>query len=266
MSSDGDKNIKKNDTDDSTDKDNMKRSIKCEALDPFQLYGWTPKATLSQDENIMEMLLLLTRNSICRQGHMACAIVKDQDISMRDNTDEEAENDHGDNGNNNKNNGQHENPVTAAITPSPMQVDDGPFRLDTIISAAVNTPIFKPLDSDNHAEINAIGSASKRGKTTNGCTAFITMPPCKNCFGALVAAGIRRIVTTRPFFEPVFSACDQHGIERVVMETRHIEERIAGYVQEDREEVIRRRQERKEEAKKRKRAKLERQAASGKTW
>jgi tRNA(Arg) A34 adenosine deaminase TadA len=86
---------------------------------------------------------------------------------------------------------------------------------DGIIAASTNTSLFRCGDSDVHAEINAIGqvasaahrratsttnattssSSSSSSISTFGATAYITMPPCKNCFGALHASGIRRIVS-----------------------------------------------------------------------
>lgn len=55
------------------------------------------------------------------------------------------------------------------------------------------------------------GDVIPSGGPTNGCgsdrlhhpqlSVYITMPPCKNCFGALVAAGVTRIVTPTQWYE-----------------------------------------------------------------
>lgn len=46
-----------------------------------------------------------------------------------------------------------------------------------------------------HAEANAVLNASASAR---GATAFVTHPPCANCAGLLIQAGIARIVTTAP--------------------------------------------------------------------
>lgn len=45
-----------------------------------------------------------------------------------------------------------------------------------------------------HAELNAVLFASK----TEGCTAYVTHPPCTNCALVLIQSGISRVVCTRP--------------------------------------------------------------------
>lgn len=44
-----------------------------------------------------------------------------------------------------------------------------------------------------HAELNAIAAAAKRGTSTEGCFAYINLPPCSQCTVALIQAGIRGI-------------------------------------------------------------------------
>lgn len=168
-------------------------------LTGFQLHGWHPDPQLSEDENYMDLVMLLTRNSKCRQGHMACVIVR------------------------------------------PKAADDSSLSLllDRIVTVANNTSVYKDRDSDNHAEINAISLAAKFGTATNGCTSFITMPPCKRCFGALVAAGISRIVSTRPILEPILSIAKDQKIDVVVMDPAASTNRIARYLpQPNRDEVV----------------------------
>jgi dCMP deaminase len=45
-----------------------------------------------------------------------------------------------------------------------------------------------------HAELNAVLFASQ----TEGCTAYVTHPPCTNCSLILIQAGISRVVCRRP--------------------------------------------------------------------
>lgn len=45
-----------------------------------------------------------------------------------------------------------------------------------------------------HAEVNAVLFSKK----TEGCTAYVTHPPCTNCALVLIQAGINRVVCQRP--------------------------------------------------------------------
>ena len=44
-----------------------------------------------------------------------------------------------------------------------------------------------------HAEINAITSAARQGKKTEGATIIVTRYPCEACARAIVSAGIRKV-------------------------------------------------------------------------
>ena len=45
-------------------------------LRDFETYGWTPDDSLSDDENMMDLVLLLTRSSKLKQGSMACLLLR----------------------------------------------------------------------------------------------------------------------------------------------------------------------------------------------
>jgi tRNA(Arg) A34 adenosine deaminase TadA len=94
-----------------------------------------------------------------------------------------------------------------------------------IIGAATNRPLYSERDSDVHAEIGAIGDAARRGHSTEGSTAYIAMPPCKNCFAALLSAGIRRIVSPRQPNKTVAAAAVAEGVEMVTVDT-NVSDRI----------------------------------------
>jgi dCMP deaminase len=49
-----------------------------------------------------------------------------------------------------------------------------------------------------HAEKNALFNAAKNGTTVEGCSAYITWPPCSQCASALIQAGITRVVCPHP--------------------------------------------------------------------
>ena len=134
-------------------------------LDSFQTYEWRPLDEVSVDENWMDLLLLLTRSSQLKQGSMCCILVR-----------------------------------TTESTEPPVVLSLESFA-SAIVSIGTNQAIYSSRSSDVHAEIVAIGQAARcrpnafNSSSTEGCTAYITMPPCKNCFAALCAAGIRRIVS-----------------------------------------------------------------------
>ena len=45
-------------------------------LEPYETYGWRLDSTLSDDDNMMDLLLLVTRSSKLKQGSMACILVR----------------------------------------------------------------------------------------------------------------------------------------------------------------------------------------------
>jgi deoxycytidylate deaminase len=161
-------------------------------LKDFQLHGWIPDPTLSDDENIIDLVMLVTRNSKCRQGGMACVLIA--------------------------------NDSATAEAAAPL--------LQRLVAVCNNTSVYKDRDSDVHAEMNALAYAAKCGQHagTDGSTAYITMPPCKRCFGVLLAAGIGRIVTTRDSQEPIVSIAKERNVELVVMDATAATERINKYI------------------------------------
>ena len=86
---------------------------------------------------------------------------------------------------------------------------------DNIYGAATNVPLFGTCDvtSDIHAEISALGITCQNGYNSNGCTAYITIPPCKRCFAALVAFGITRIVTRQESSKLIKDTGERLGID-----------------------------------------------------
>jgi len=183
-------------------------------LKPFDLHKWQPTPTLSREENYIDMVLLLTRNSHCRQGSMGSIIVKHFESSMEYKTNNESGNISND----------------ARKTNEHFEFEF--YR--SIIGAGINSSLFEDVpsckvaenrkieiipkknNSDIHAEINAIGSASRYGKSTLNASIYITMPPCRKCFGSIVASGIKRIVTCKPCIcENINNAAKRLGIEMV---------------------------------------------------
>lgn len=149
-------------------------------LTQYQTYGWAPDTSLSDDENMMDLVLLVTRSSKLKQGSMACILLSPPKI------------------------------ISRGILNDPL--------LDRIISIANNQELYRPDSSDIHAEIAAIGAAAQSGRSTTKATAYITMPPCKNCFAALVAAGIKRIVSIHQPPARYYDISQRLGVEIVGVE------------------------------------------------
>lgn len=171
----------------------MTDSLSHPLLKDFELHGWIPDPALSDDENTMDLVMLVTRNSKCRQGHMACVITSDSTATAE-----------------------------TQQQPAPL--------LQRLIAVCNNASVYKDRDSDVHAEMNALAYAAKCGQATDGATAYVTMPPCKRCFGVLLAAGIGRIVTTRDIQEPIGSIAKEQKVELVVMDATAATERISKYI------------------------------------
>ena len=53
-----------------------------------------------------------------------------------------------------------------------------------------------------HAEKNSLFNAAKNGSTTEGCTAYVTWPPCSQCASALIQAGVSKVICPDPYKAP----------------------------------------------------------------
>jgi deoxycytidylate deaminase len=159
-------------------------------VDRYETYGWRPDTTLSEDENYMDLVLLITRSSTLTQGSMACLLVQ--------------------------------------ATKHTEEIEDLEMMLhhyqSRVVSAAINRSLYKPDSSDIHAEIHAIGMAARHGHATDGCTAYITMPPCRNCLAALLMAGVKRIVSRYTLRDDLAEIARMYGVEVDAVEN-HVEQR-----------------------------------------
>ncbi len=212
-------------------------------LSIFDMHHYQPSPLLTDDENYMDIVMIITRSLHLRQGSMGCLLVRPRSTtssaSIMQNqgydgerlpsaaaaaaaAEEEGEryneanngsksnepascDDHDDDNDNNHNN----------------NMEFSFNLLNRIIAATTNASLFTPRDSDVHAEINAIGQVARRqtamNSTTRGATAYITMPPCKKCFGALYASGISRIVSRRSHPMILHNAASKVGIRLVTL-------------------------------------------------
>jgi len=233
-------------------------------LSGFELHGYRPSPNLSDDVTYMDLVMIITRSSMLRQGSMGCILVRPhlKETVMADGKE--------------------------TSRPQNEQGGDGAQQiLDRVIAAATNTSLFQPDDSDVHAEINAIGQVSKRFHSSShtrptsifssqGATAYITMPPCKRCFGALYAAGVKRIVSRRQHSPVLLIAASKVGVEMAYLTQDELDRQKARLYQlfsndkvlsadvsqqisldeKNAEEIGRRRKQRKEEKQARKMAKI----------
>ena len=67
----------------------------------------------------------------------------------------------------------------------PRGITDSPERLQ---DRSLKYPLIC------HAEENAIMHAARIGVSTDGCSAYVTWPPCSRCARSFIQAGIRRVI------------------------------------------------------------------------
>jgi deoxycytidylate deaminase len=191
-------------------------SDQCEGglLYKYNVYGWQPDTNLSSDENYMDMVLLVTRSSQLKQGGMACVIVKGQKQQQQQQFERPSVSDSQTSLNTVLSTTS--TAATSASSPSKCQASSSGFE-QSLLSVATNQSLYSENDSDVHAEIVALMSCARRGCVTQGATAYITMPPCKRCFAALVVAGIQRIVTRHTIPTAIAKVAESKGIEMVTL-------------------------------------------------
>ncbi|KAG5175932.1 hypothetical protein JKP88DRAFT_336946, partial [Tribonema minus] len=123
-------------------------------------YGWQWDPAISVDENLLDLAFLVARNSTCLEGKVGCLLVR----------------------------GLPRGPLTG-LHQSLGQV------CGNVIIATTNNELLRKRASDRHAEANAVALCAAKGIALEGASAYVIIPPCKNCYTLLATAGIRRIVT-----------------------------------------------------------------------
>ncbi len=130
----------------------------------------------SWDEYFMKLAMLASERATCPRMHCGCVIVRDRFVLAT-----------GYNG---------------SLPGSPHCMDVG--------CLVVNDHCIRT----NHAEMNAICQASRRGVALDGATAYVTNMPCTTCAKALAAAGIKRIVIFSDFHDTLAEMfCKDAGVE-----------------------------------------------------
>ena len=77
----------------------------------------------------------------------------------------------------------------------------------------------------NHAEMNAIVQAAKKGHIVDGATAYVTNMPCTTCAKALIAAGVKRVVVFSDYHSTLatdFFAKAKVEISKIAMPSKEI--------------------------------------------
>ena len=91
----------------------------------------------------------------------------------------------------------HNTGVGAVIVDGRYIVSEGYNGFPVGVDDGVKERFERPMKYlyTTHAEINAIITAGRHGKNVENCTLYCTKFPCATCAGAIIQAGITRIVT-----------------------------------------------------------------------
>ncbi|MFH0754414.1 MAG: cytidine/deoxycytidylate deaminase family protein [Candidatus Omnitrophota bacterium] len=139
------------------------------------------------DEYFMKLAMLASERATCPRMHCGCVLVKDREVIAT-----------GYNG---------------SIPGDEHCEDVGCLVVD---NHCVRT---------NHAEMNAIVQAAKKGHIVNGGIAYVTNMPCTTCAKALIAAGIKRVVVFSDYHSTLateFFAKAKVTIDKVPMPSKEI--------------------------------------------
>jgi dCMP deaminase len=84
----------------------------------------------------------------------------------------------------------------------------------------------------NHAEMNALVQAAKKGHMVDGATLYVTNMPCTTCAKALIAAGVKRVVVFSDFHDTLatdFFAKGKVRIDKIPMPSKDINYDLENY-------------------------------------
>jgi dCMP deaminase len=119
----------------------------------------------SWDEYFMEIAHAVARRGTCDRGRTAAVIVKDRII------------------------------LVTGYVGSPIGIphcDDVGHQMKEMLHE--DKSISKHCVRTNHAEVNAVALAAKKGISIDGATIYMKMSPCHTCSKMLINAGIKRVV------------------------------------------------------------------------
>lgn len=139
------------------------------------------------DEYFMKIAMLASERATCPRMHCGCVLVKDREVVAT-----------GYNG---------------SIPGDAHCEDVGCLVVD---NHCVRT---------NHAEMNAVVQAAKKGHVVDGGTAYVTNMPCTTCAKALIAAGVKRVVIFSDYHSTLatdFFAKAKVQIDKIAMPSKEI--------------------------------------------
>lgn len=139
------------------------------------------------DEYFMKLAMLASERATCPRMHCGCVLVKDREVVAT-----------GYNG---------------SIPGDDHCEDVGCLVVD---NHCVRT---------NHAEMNAIVQAARKGHIIDGGTAYVTNMPCTTCAKALIAAGVKRVVIFSDYHSTLatdFFAKAKVKIDKIAMPSKEI--------------------------------------------
>ncbi len=139
------------------------------------------------DEYFMKLAMLASERATCPRMHCGCVLVKDREVVAT-----------GYNG---------------SIPGDDHCEDVGCLVVD---NHCVRT---------NHAEMNAIVQAARKGHIIDGGTAYVTNMPCTTCAKALIAAGVKRVVIFSDYHSTLatdFFAKAKVQIDKIAMPSKEI--------------------------------------------
>lgn len=150
----------------------------------------------SEDDNFLTWVTVLARQSFSRKGHMAAMIVRPPLPGSYD-------------------------PRTSSAPSSSSSAPSSATPTSRVVVYANNYPINYVQNakavSEVHAETHCIALAARHGKSIEGCTLYVTFPPCNECSRVILAAGIKRCVfrkgMTRDKNEQILVAAAANGME-----------------------------------------------------
>lgn len=139
------------------------------------------------DEYFMKLAMLASERATCPRMHCGCVLVKDKEV------------------------------VATGYNGS-IPGDD---HCEDVGCLVVDNHCIRT----NHAEMNAIAQAARKGHDIDGATAYVTNMCCTTCAKALIAAGIVRVVVCTDYHDTMataFFAKAKVKVDRVPMPSREI--------------------------------------------
>ena len=146
------------------------------------------------DEYFMKLAMLASERATCPRMHCGCVLVKDKEV------------------------------ITTGYNGS----IPGDAHCEDVGCLVVDNHCVRT----NHAEMNALVQAARKGHAVDGATAYVTNMPCTTCAKALIAGGIRRVVVFSDYHDTLavdFFSKAKVVIDKIPMPSRDINYDLNSY-------------------------------------